>query len=122
MAVYSEIDQVRTKERVLVYDIDAVFQSIVNILSTPMGTRFFLPEFGSALEDFLFEPLDDVTGLAILTEVTGAINRWDPRVLVDYGKSHVDPDYDNNRFNVTLLFRIDGLEQKNFEFKGVVTR
>ena len=123
MPIYSDINQVDPTKRSLVYDLDSIYQSIGNILSTRKGTRLFLPEFGSNIEDLLFEPMDDITASKLYDFVIEAIERWEPRVQLDYGRSSVTPNYDKYLYDVTLSFRVLGLEENNYyTFGGVLQK
>lgn len=55
-------------------------QSIQEILSTPQGTRLFLPEYGSRLEELLFETNDEVLAGMIRLFVSEAIAVWERRI------------------------------------------
>lgn len=90
-------------------DADAVFQSILNILRTKKRTRLFNSEFGSRVEELLFEPMDVTTELAIYAEVVDSIKQWEPRAILDEGKSNVVADYENHVYWVDLVFRVKGL-------------
>ena len=59
---------------------DHIRQSIVDILTTPLGTRVMLPEYGSKLFD---NPTDPSLAMRIIMESAGAIARWEPRVRID---------------------------------------
>ena len=76
----------------LLRDLEAVAQSIDTILMTSVGTRKFVPEFGSSLQDLLFEQLTDGIAILISEEVRRAILRWDPRVAEVAVKVTIMPD------------------------------
>lgn len=120
MSIYSDIAQITAKTKTINEDVDTVYQSISNILNTPITERFFNPEFGSELEDILFEPMDKITEAKIYRLIIDAIDRWEPRVTVDYGRSIVVSDVDNHKYDVTLVFSIEGLGTDNFYFSGVL--
>ena len=123
MPIYSDINQVSPIKTSLVYDIDAIYQSITNILSTRKNTRLFLPEFGSELENLLFEPMDRVTVARLYDFVIVAIERWEPRVNLDYSRSSITPNYDQHVYDVVLTFQINGLEDRNYYvFGGVLQK
>lgn len=54
--------------------------SIITILSFQIGTRFFLAEFGSRLEELLEEPNDEILHNLINTFVIDAVTKWEKRV------------------------------------------
>ena len=60
-------------------DIPLIEQSIITILNTPKGSRFFLPEFGSRLKELLFEPNDDVLQDLLRFFVFEALRDWEKR-------------------------------------------
>lgn len=120
MAIYSDIEQTNTKVQTINEDIASIYQSITNILNTTVTERFFNPEFGSLLEDLLFEPIDIVTEAKIYRFVIDAIERWEPRVKLDHGKSNVIGDEDNYKYDIELVFSIVGLDLDNLIFQGTL--
>jgi len=120
--LYSDFNQTAPTQDPLVRDLDSIYQSISNILSTRKNTRLFLPEFGSEIEDLLFEPLDELTAKAIYDAVVVAIQRWEPRVTIDYSRSYVTPDYEKYLYNVSLTFSVKGLDSNNFYVFGGILR
>lgn len=122
MSLYSDLNQATAQTQPLVVDVDAVKQSLVNILRTRKGERLFNPEFGAQLDDLLFEPIDDITASRILAAVVQGISRWDPRLEVDYGRSVVEAVPEELRYNVTLVISIRGLGGRKFDISGVLER
>jgi phage baseplate assembly protein W len=118
MAIYSDLNQSTPTEKVLKYDLNSIMQSLSNILNTRKTERIFNPEFGASLEDYLFEPMDDLTALSIKSTILVEVGKYEPRVKVLPGKSSVIADYDNNRYDVILAFEIIGLGDQTFEFQG----
>ena len=82
----------------------AVINSIKNLVSTNHYEIPFQPEIGCNIRKLLFEPLDMVTSTLIEREIIETINNFEPRASVS--KVVVKPDFDNNGFNVELLFQI----------------
>lgn len=114
MPLYSDVNQFTPKKTELVYDLQSIYQSIGNILATPKNTRLFLPEFGSTIEDLLFEPMDAQTEASLYDAIVIAIDEWEPRVSLDYSKSSVTANYDEHRYDVLLTFKVRGLTDTNF--------
>ena len=48
-------------------NIDIVKRDINNQFATPMGERLMLPDFGTNIYSYLFDPFDDYTKNAIIT-------------------------------------------------------
>jgi phage baseplate assembly protein W len=58
-------------------------EAIWLILSTAPGERPMRPEFGCGLNEYVFAPADSSTASLIVAEVRAALERWEPRVVVD---------------------------------------
>lgn len=54
---------------------------LVLLLTTP-GERVMLPEYGTNLDQFIFEPNDAQVIAAVREEVSRAIALWEPRIAV----------------------------------------
>lgn len=86
----------------------AIARSVRNIILTSPGEKFFNPDFGSGVSRLLFENVDDLTAISLRDEIENAIRNYEPRVqTIDV---NVEPNYDNNEFNVTLVYRIVGID------------
>lgn len=55
---------------------DTIKAQIRNILSTPLGSEAFEPEYGSLLPFRLFEPLTEFTAWQIENDTVSAVTRW----------------------------------------------
>ena len=60
-------------------DIELVKRDILNQFQTPMGSRVMLPDFGTNIFSYLFEPFDEITKDAIISDAANVVNS-DPRV------------------------------------------
>ena len=86
----------------------AIARSIRNIVFTQPGEKFFNPEFGSRVSESLFEIVDEVSSIAIRDEIRSSIINYEPRVkLLDVV---VIPNVDDNEMNVTVKYRIIGID------------
>ena len=100
----------------------AIARSIRNIVFTTPGEKVFDPNFGSNVSKLLFEIVDDVSALAIRDEIENSIRNHEPRVeLIDV---IIEPNYDANEFNATILYRIIGIDvpPQQLEFLLLPTR
>ena len=66
----------------VLYDADIIKQDIYNHFMTAKGERVMLPEFGSIIWDYLYEPLDE-TNKQIIEEDAKDIISQDPRVALE---------------------------------------
>jgi len=87
---------------------NAIARAVRNIVSTTPGEKFFNPEFGSSVGEILFENVDDITAVSIQDEIKNCLGNYEPRVeLIDV---FVDPNFDENQFDVTITYRIIGVD------------
>ena len=87
---------------------NAIARSVRNIVMTVPGEKFFNPTFGSRISESLFENIDDITATIIIDEIRESIENNEPRVqLMDV---LAFPNYDNNSFDVTIIYEIIGIE------------
>jgi phage baseplate assembly protein W len=67
----------------LVHGDREIAESIRLILGTAPGERPNRPEFGCAIHDLVFAPADATTAGRIAYEVRLALDRWEPRIVLD---------------------------------------
>lgn len=60
-----------------------VVESIRLILGTTPGERPARPEFGCAIQELVFAPADAATAGQIAYQVRLALERWEPRIVLD---------------------------------------
>jgi len=86
----------------------AIARSIRNIVFTIPGEKIFDENFGSKVSKVLFENVDDISASIIQDEIENSILNYEPRVELIEVKT--DPDYDNNEYNVTIIYRVVGVD------------
>ena len=87
---------------------NAIARAVRNIVLTTPGEKFFDPDFGSNVGEILFENVDDITAVSIEDEIKSSLKNYEPRVeLIDV---FVDPNFDENQFDVTITYRIIGVD------------
>ena len=97
-----------TNDLVVSRDASAIKQALTNLLLTNKGERLFNPRYGSNIRDYLFEPLDFGTAAQIRANIVYTINKFEPRV--DLENLEVIPNFDDNGFEVEMVYTIDGLD------------
>jgi len=71
---------------------DEVRASLIHLLLTRKGSRYYLPSFGTKLYEYLFEPMDQSTFTKMQTEVTESVREFLPNVTIN--KIEVTPYLD----------------------------
>ena len=61
---------------------DHLRQSVSDILTTPVGSRVLVRDYGSDLFSLVDNPRDDLTRLRIIAASATALARWDTRLKV----------------------------------------
>jgi hypothetical protein len=67
-------------------------ESIRVTLLTDFRERVRLPDFGTGLTHFLFEPNNVATRHLIEDRINGALKRWEPRITLEETRVDQDPD------------------------------
>lgn len=84
---------------------EKINESIYSILSTRLGERLFLPEFGSKLHQILFEPNDLIRADLAKVYIKDALDKWEKRInLISVELEEVD--YDTNTLPIVIYYRI----------------
>ena len=96
----------------------AIARSIKNLVFVRKGEKFFDPEFGSELSASLFENIDEVTAITIQDDIEYMIKMHEPRVKLINVESK--PNYDNNQFDVVIIYQILGADTPPQELEFVL--
>jgi len=65
-----------------VNEADHLRQSIVDILTTPIGSRVMRRDYGSDLPDLIDKPMTPALKLDIFTATVKALTKWEPRLEI----------------------------------------
>tara|TARA_R110001583_G_scaffold194490_1_gene365471 strand:- start:6747 stop:7253 length:507 start_codon:yes stop_codon:yes gene_type:complete len=56
---------------------------LIHLILTRKGSRYFLPDFGTRLYEYIFEPMDSTTSQAIDSELRDVIKKYIPNIIVN---------------------------------------
>lgn len=96
-------------------DSEAIKADIVHIILTQKGERLYLPEFGTNLRKFIFEPKDAPTYNDMRREIREAITTYIPNLTIDeieIDDSEEQPHFAKIRLDYTITD--DVFESKDF--------
>ena len=99
-----------SKDLIALKNTNAIARSIKNIVFTLPGEKWFNEDFGSRITESLFENINDVTASIIVDEIQKSITRYEPRVLLIGEGVRAFPNYDNNTFDVIIVYEIIGAD------------
>jgi phage baseplate assembly protein W len=97
-----------SRDLIALKNANAIARSVKNIVFTLPGEKFFDENFGSRITASLFENINDVTASIIVDEITHSISKYEPRVELIEVKAF--PDYDNNTFDIMIVYEIIGAD------------
>ena len=100
--------------------VEAVKQSVRNILLTGRGEKFFDPDFGGSLRDFLFENFDPVVEAEMEQRIINTLRNYEPRVRVL--QLNVEDMSYRNALAVTLEIQILSPEEVTTNVEFIVER
>ena len=61
----------------------AIKSDLLHLLLTNKGERLYMPDFGSDLKKYIFEPNDNITHDQIKNNLNETINRYIPNLTID---------------------------------------
>lgn len=99
-----EVDPLTGRVRSVEYE-DDIAEAIKIIVSTTKGERIMRPEFGSGIEQFIFENNDPTTLQLIRNEVLDSIIKWEPRVHEVEVEVSSDP-HQVNQLNIHIQYTV----------------
>lgn len=81
---------------------DEIKADLIHLLLTRKGSRYYLPDFGTRLYEFIFEPFDGLTFSAIESDVRDAVEKYMPNLLL-------------NRVTITPADQSEEADSENYE-------
>ena len=96
-----------TNDVVTIRNEDAIKRSVRNIIFTILGEKPFEPEFGSVINDSLFELNTSLNEMKVSDEIKQSLLNFEPRI--DNTRITVSIYPDSNELNCTVQYDIVGI-------------
>jgi phage baseplate assembly protein W len=64
------------------YSSEEIRSNLIHLLLTRKGSRYYLPDFGTRIYEYIFEPLDGPTFAEIESEIRESVETYMPGVLI----------------------------------------
>ena len=96
-----------TNDVMTIRDEDAIKRSVKNIIFTILGEKPFEPNFGSVINDSLFELDTTLNQIRISDEIKNSLENYEPRITGISVSVSIYPD--SNELNCTVQYDITGL-------------
>lgn len=56
---------------------------LLHLILTRKGSRYYLPDFGTRIYEFIFEPYDGITFSAIESDIRDSVQKYMPNILIN---------------------------------------
>lgn len=87
--------------------LDKIDQSLFILFETPIGDRLMLPEFGSSINKYRFDPIDTVLFEKLRYAITEDIRKWEPRISLTSIEFLADNQaIDNNTVYISITYKV----------------
>lgn len=95
---------------------DAIKKSVINLIKTKIGERFFNSLLGSSVNNLLFELNSSVNVSFLEEEIKNLLKNYEPRIRSTVLEVDIDPD--SNELIVSVRYVIIGLPlpEQNIKF------
>ena len=107
-----------TKDLPVLVNERAIIRSVRNLVETMPTERFFNPILGTDIRDTLFGNFDRAEVMMIEDQIRETLGNFEPRVSNVGATVRAVPD--NNTFNVTVFFDINGLDLPTQSFSFIL--
>jgi phage baseplate assembly protein W len=103
---------------------DEIRSNLLHLLLTRRGSRYYLPDFGTRLYEFIFEPLDGETFESIKSEIEEQVAKYIPNLTINSItiQPYTESDEVTGQLNYELLgqasiFRVPGANTAEYTAK-----
>ena len=96
-----------TNDVLTVSDEDAIKRSVKNIIFTILGEKPFVPQFGSVVNESLFDLNTELSEIRVADEIRSSLLNYEPRISNIDVTVTVAPD--TNEMNCTVQYDITGI-------------
>ena len=96
-----------TNDLVVIKNEDAIKKSVKNIIFTILGEKPFEPDFGSVMNQALFDLNTNLSEVRISDEIKASLDNYEPRI--DNVNVSVSILADSNEMNCTVQYDIVGI-------------
>jgi phage baseplate assembly protein W len=104
------------KDVQVLYDIEAVKNSVATALLTSPGDKILSPTYGVDLRRYIFEPIDDFISDIIKDDIETKLPKSEPRIKIN--NVEVMGDEDNNTYWINLQIDVPSLDVYGLSIKS----
>ena len=102
------------------YDIEAVNNSVLNILLIKRGTIPFNIQFGAGLSTYIFEPMDMSSLNEYMSKILDMLEFYESRITIDRGQVEVSLSLEEQSVDIYLPYTINATGVEGEFYKRLV--
>ena len=91
--------------------------NLIHLILTRKGSRYYLPDFGTRLYEYLFEPMDGLTFSELENEIRDSVEEFIPNLLIN--QITIQPASDNEEDKGTY---INSKDERVYRVPGIGTK
>ena len=96
-----------TNDVIAIRDEDAIKRSVKNIVFTTLGEKPFVPQFGSVVNESLFDLNTELSEIRVADEIRSSLLNYEPRIDNIVATTTIYPD--SNELNCVVQYDIVGI-------------
>lgn len=96
-----------TNDIIALQNENAIKKSVMNLVRTQVGERFFRPLIGTSLDESLFKLNNYDTTTSLSDEIRDLLQNFEPRIRVEEVRAQSEDD--SYEVNITIVYTIIGL-------------
>jgi len=101
------------------YDQEEIRSNLIHLILTRKGSRYYLPNFGTRIYEYIFEPLDGPTFTDIESEIREAVTEFIPNLIINQITVRPATDEDMNGWNTNSelddrIYRVPNEQTKEY--------
>ena len=103
------------------YAAEEIRSNLIHLLLTRKGTRYYLPDFGTRLYEYIFEPMDGPTFSDIEAEIRDSVSEYIPGITITKisvtDASNGEEDKGTYVQGDVRVYRVPGISEKEHTAK-----
>ena len=103
---------------------EEIRSNLLHLILTKKGSRYYLPDFGTRIYEFIFDPLDGETFDGIKSDIQEQVDKYIPNIIINeisvtpYLESDEAPGEINQElFGQSDIYKVPGSDTKEYTAK-----
>ena len=103
---------------------EEIRSSLLHLILTRKGSRYFLPDFGTRIYEFIFDPLDGETFEGIKSEIQEQVEKYIPNLIINditvtpyLDSEEVPGEINQELLGTSDIYRVPGANTQEYTAK-----